>query len=286
MEHLQQTKNRIPDTKKEGIADEWKKELEVTKKELEYAMEHMEDELSLQEIDRLLKKLEYLQPITHEFETDAEKDVFFQRYLPMAEKMPESVHSTKISVKQKPIKWKKAVKTAIAFATVLLCLNGATMVFAEMSLFETIFTWNTETFQIHTKKVNPTASDATEKVRKQAEKDMGISIPQIGYFMGMKTERAEGFPNDMIVLQYSDGNQIYHYTIEILNTSEQNIFIEKTNTKPLVVTHNGISYYIVENKNWVSIIWEHNHLSYTITGPIDRKQADKIIKSIIYDEEV
>ena len=284
MEQLRQTKNRKQNTEKEGKAYELKKELEITKKELEYAMEHMEDEFSLQKIDCLVKKLEQLQPVTHEFETEKEQEIFFQQYLPMAEEMSEPIHPIQDQIKQRHIKWKKTVKIAMVFAAVFLCLNGATMVFAGMNLLETMFKWDTETFQVHTKTINQ-RSVAEEQIRKQVEKEIGVSIPQIMYFSGMKVEQTENLPENMAILNYSDKNQEYEYMIEILNSTTLDIFIEKTKDVPVVINVDDIAYYLIQNKNRVSIVWQQDRLLYTIIGAKDMEQANEIIKSIMYKED-
>lgn len=282
MEGFHQEKNKVKNIGKEN-------ESKKLQRELEEAMEQMEDEFSLQRIDGLTAKLEILEAAESDFDVKQAKAEFFHDYFPLVEKMGERNQ-------QKGHKGRlgRRMKAAIVLAAAFLCLNGATVAIAGMNLFEAIFRWDEETFQIGTAEGHveiPAGADKTAIFSEEGtawaelEADFGAEIPLIGAFADMEITRMEQMRKDIVDIDFSDGENDYYYSIQNLKYGHANMIVEKTEEEPIEYNLDGITYYFVQNRRWMTIVWQYENQIYTITGDFDEEQAKTIVESIQYEEE-
>lgn len=270
-------------------------EIKRLREELAEAMEQMEDEFSLERIDKLTAKLESLEGAEREFDVKQAKTEFFQKYYPLTEEWEEQNRQRTHKGRQRGQSGLgRKMKAAIVLAAVFLCLNGATVAIAGMNLFEAIFRWDEETFQIGTAEGNveiPAREDKTMLFSEEGtawaelEADFGAEIPTIGAFADMEITEMESDVEGYAFIAFSDGEQEYHYDAKNLERRGGTTVVEKTEEEPIEYNLNGITYYFVQNRRWAVIVWQYENQIYTLSGDFEIEQAETIIKSIQYKEE-
>lgn len=267
-------------------------EIKRLREELADAIEQMEDEFSLERIDKLTAKLESLEGAEREFDVKQAKTEFFQKYYPLAEKREERNQQREHKGRQKGIG--RRAKAAVVLAAAFLCLNGATVAIAGMNLFEAIFQWDEETFRIGVAEGNveiPAREDKTMIFSEEGtawedlEADFGAEIPLIGAFADMEITRMEQMRKDIVDIDFSDGENDYYYSIQNLKYGHANMIVEKTEEEPIEYNLDEITYYFVQNRRWMTIVWQYENQIYAITGDFDEEQAKTIVESIQYEEE-
>lgn len=269
-----------------------REEIQRLRQKLEEAMEHIEDEFSLQQISELTAALEALESFKHEFDMEQAKEEFFREYYPLAEEQRRRKQN-RIGKGTR----KRKLKPVLIAAAMLLCLNGVTMVIGGTNVFEALFNWNNETLQIGIKQhsENPAENLDKSKLRssdgmtwQELEDSFGAEIPLIGYFIEKEMEitRMEKMRHDMANIIFSNSNKTYLYTIQKLNAAKENRILEKTEPAPTDLHIDNITYYFIENKNSITIIWQSENQVYTILGEFDPAQIKPIVQSIQYEEEL
>lgn len=264
--------------------------IKALQKELAEAMEQLEDEFSLQRIDALTAELERLEASA--FDVEQAKAEFFHTYFPLAEEKDEWKQQT--VHRGRP---RRKLKAAVVLAAVFLCLNGATVAIAGMNLFEAIFRWDEETFQISVDDSNGAPSAKKERqeiISKEGtawaelEAEFGAEIPVIGYLvenMEITSMKCLGENNRLADIDFSDGEKEYFYSAKKLQYGGGTTYVEKTAEEPLIYEVGGITYYFAQNRRWMSIIWQYKNQLYILSGDFDTEQAKMIVKSIQYEEE-
>lgn len=285
MERFHQEKDKEKNIGKE-------EEIKELQKELAEAMEQMEDEFSLQRIDELTAKLEKLEGAEGDFDVKQAKEEFFQKYYPLVEEREERKQHREHKGRQSGLGRK--MKAAIVLAAAFLCLNGATVAIAGMNLFEAIFQWDEETFRIGTAEGTveiPTREDKTMIFSEEGtawaelEADFGAEIPVIGAFADMEITEMECGGEGFAFIAFSDGEQEYHYDAKNLERRGGTTIVEKTEEEPIQYNLDGITYYFVQNRRWMTIVWQYENQIYTITGDFDEERAKTIVESIAYEED-
>lgn len=286
MERFHQEKDKEKNIGKE-------EEIKKLQKELAEAMEQMEDEFSLQRIDELTEKLESLEGAEGDFDVKQAKAEFFHDYFPLVEEREERKQHREHKGRQSGLGRK--MKAAIVLAAAFLCLNGATVAIAGMNLFEAIFQWDEETFRIGIAEGTveiPAREDKTAILSEEGtawadlEADFGAEIPVIGAFVeDMEITRMEQIRKDIVDIDFSDGEKDYYYSIHNLRYGHSNMIVEKTEEEPIQFDLDGITYYFVDNRRWMTIVWQYENQIYTITGDFDEERAKTIVESIAYEED-
>ena len=263
-----------------------KEEIQKLREELAEALDQMEDEFSLQRIDELTEQLEQLESYRKEFDLEKAEEEFFREYFPLAEEQAGREQNIAHSGKRM-----KKMKAVIVAAALILCLNGVTMVFAGMNVFDALFRWNHETLQIGM--ANPSIAIEKDHIIStdgttwtELEDGFGGEIPVIGCFIEeeMEITRMEKMRADMANIRFSDGSKEYIYTIQELKYGNENRILEKMEEEPVGLHENGIEYYFIENIEWMSIVWQYENQVYIIMGEFDKEQAKTIVRSIQYEE--
>lgn len=271
-------------------------EIKRLREGLAKAVEQIEDEFSLQRIDELTAKLESLEGAEEEFNPKQAKAEFFQKYYPLVEEWEEENRQREHKGGQsKQSGLGRKMKAAMVLAAAFLCLNGATVAIAGMNLFEAIFRWDAETFRIGTVEetmeipagVDKTAIFSEEgTIWAELESDFGAEIPMIGAFEDMEITGMEQMRKDIVDIDFSDGEKDYYYSIQNLKYGHVNMIVEKTEEEPIKYTLDGTTYYFVQNRRWMTIVWQYENQIYTISGDFDVKRAKTIVESIQYEEEL
>lgn len=267
-------------------------EIKRLREELADAIEQMEDEFSLERIDELTGELERLEGAEGDFDVKQAKAEFFQKYYPLTEEWEEQNRQRTHKGRQKGLG--RRAKAAVVLAAAFLCLNGATVAIAGMNLFEAIFQWDEETFRIGVAEGNveiPAREDKTMIFSEEGtawedlEADFGAEIPLIGAFADMEITRMEQMRKDIVDIDFSDGENDYYYSIQNLKYGHANMIVEKTEEEPIEYNLDEITYYFVQNRRWMTIVWQYENQIYAITGDFDEEQAKTIVESIQYEEE-
>lgn len=269
-------------------------EIKRLREELADAIEQMEDEFSLERIDELTGELERLEGVEGDFDVKQAKAEFFQKYYPLTEEWEEQNRQRTHKGRQKGLG--RRAKAAIVLAAAFLCLNGATVAIAGMNLFEAIFRWDEETFQIGTAEGNveiPAREDKTMLFSEEGtawaelEADFGAEIPTIGAFADMEITEMEctGKRKKYVDVTFFDGDKEYHYSVKKLEYRDSTMYVEKTEEEPIKFDWDGIVYYFVQNRRWMSIIWQYENKVYVLSGDFEIEQAKTIVESIQYEEE-
>ena len=285
MEGFHQEKDKEKNTGREA-------EIKRLREELAKAMERMEDEFSLERIDELTAKLERLEGAESDFDVKEAKAEFFQKYYPLAEKREERNQQREHTGRKKGLC--RRGKAAVVLAAAFLCLNGATVAIAGMNLFEAIFQWDEETFQIgvaeNTVEI-PVGEDKTMLFSEEGtawaelEADFGAEIPTIGAFADMEIKNMKKFQSGIAAIDFLDGKDEYNYSVYRMDYGHTSMIVEKTGEEPIEYNLDGITYYFVQNRRWAVIVWQYENQIYTISGDFEIEQAKAIIKSIQYKEE-
>lgn len=268
-------------------------EIQRLRQELAEAMEHIEDEFSLQKIDELTAKLESLESFANEFDVKKAKEEFFREYYPLAKERRSREQKQNIARRGN---LRRKMKAVLVAAAVFLCLNGATMVIAGTNVFEALFNWNDETLHIGIDRDHESNSGKIDKNEiisndgmtwQELEDSFGAEIPVIGYFVEEEMEilRMELFRDDMASIVFFDGSKEYLYTIQKLKYGNESRILEKTEGIPVGFHADEIDYFFVQNKTWLSIIWQSDNQVYTILGEFDEVHAKMIVQSIQYEED-
>lgn len=265
------------------------------REELAYAMEHIENERSLQTIEKLTAELEQLEPVADEFDVEKEKAEFFQEYLPLAEEEYRQVKVQREKNLKNKIRLGRGLRAAVVLIAVFLGINGATIALADVNILEALFRWNTDTFRIDAagdRMISPVKEidkaeifDRKGTTWAELEEEFVAEIPVIGYLVeNMEIEKLKYLENDYANIVFSDEEGEYLYSVQKLNR-KTNRLVEKLNAPPIEFNFDGITYYITKNREWLTIIWQYDNQIYTIMGELDEELAEKIIKSIQYEEE-
>ena len=90
---------------------------------------------------------------------------------------------------------------------------------------------------------------------------------------------------NMAVIEFLDGDNVYTYTVQELEAASVERVIEKTEKDVQVITLDDIEYHIVQNRKWMTIIWQKDNLLCTVAGNFDKDEAINAIESIEYKEE-
>ncbi len=289
MERFHQEKDEEKNTGREA-------EIKRIQKELEEAMEQMEDEFSLGRIDELIAKLESLKGVESDFDVKQAKAEFFYDYFPLVEEREERKQQREHEGRQSRLG--RRMKAAMVLAVAFLCLNGATVAIAGMNLFEAIFQWDEETFRIGTAEGAmeiPAREDKTTIFSEEGtawadlEADFGAEIPVIGKFVenmeitGMEcTGKKKKYAN----IVFSDGDKEYHYSVKKLEYGDGTMYVEKTEEEPIEYVLDGITYYFVQNRRWMSIVWQYKNQVCVLSGDFDEGWVKTIVESIQYEEEL
>lgn len=269
-------------------------EIKRLREELADAIEQMEDEFSLERIDELTGELERLEGAEGDFDVKQAKAEFFQKYYPLTEEWEEQNRQRTHKGRQKGLG--RRAKAAIVLAAAFLCLNGATVAIAGMNLFEAIFRWDEETFRIGVAEGNveiPAREDKTMIFSEEGtawaelEADFGAEIPTIGAFADMEITEMEctGKRKKYVDVTFFDGDKEYHYSVKKLEYRDSTMYVEKTEEEPIKFDWDGIVYYFVQNRRWMSIIWQYENKVYVLSGDFEIEQAKTIVESIQYEEE-
>lgn len=271
-------------------------EIKRLREELAKAVEQIEDEFSLQRIDELTAKLESLEGTEEKFNPKQAKAEFFQKYYPLVEEWEEENRQREHKGRQsKQSGLGRKMKAAMVLAAAFLCLNGATVAIAGMNLFEAVFRWDTETFQVSmengqgnmlTQRDNERIQNEKGTAWTELEADFEAEIPLIGEFEDMEITRMEQMRKDIVDIDFSDGEKDYYYSIQNLKYGHVNMIVEKTEEEPIKYTLDGTTYYFVQNRRWMTIVWQYENQIYTISGDFDVKRAKTIVESIQYEEEL
>lgn len=269
-------------------------EIKRLREELADAIEQMEDEFSLERIDELTGELERLEGAEGDFDVKQAKAEFFQKYYPLTEEWEEQNRQRTHKGRQKGLG--RRAKAAVVLAAAFLCLNGATVAIAGMNLFEAIFQWDEETFRIGVAEGNveiPAREDKTMIFSEEGtawedlEADFGAEIPTIGAFADMEITEMEctGKRKKYVDVTFFDGDKEYHYSVKKLEYRDSTMYVEKTEEEPIKFDWDGIVYYFVQNRRWMSIIWQYENKVYVLSGDFEIEQAKTIVESIQYEEE-
>ena len=271
-------------------------EIKRLREELAKAVEQIEDEFSLQRIDELTAKLESLEGTEEKFNAKQAKAEFFQKYYPLVEEWEEENRQREHKGRQsKQSGLGRKMKAAMVLAAAFLCLNGATVAIAGMNLFEAVFRWDAETFQVSmengqgnmlTQRDNERIQNDKGTAWTELEADFEAEIPLIGEFEDMEITRMEQMRKDIVDIDFSDGEKDYYYSIQNLKYGHVNMIVEKTEEEPIKYTLDGTTYYFVQNRRWMTIVWQYENQIYTISGDFDVKRAKTIVESIQYEEEL
>ena len=271
-------------------------EIKRLREELAKAVEQIEDEFSLQRIDELTAKLESLEGTEEKFNPKQAKAEFFQKYYPLVEEWEEENRQREHKGRQsKQSGLGRKMKAAMVLAAAFLCLNGATVAIAGMNLFEAVFRWDAETFQVSmengqgnmlTQRDNERIQNDKGTAWTELEADFEAEIPLIGEFEDMEITRMEQMRKDIVDIDFSDGEKDYYYSIQNLKYGHVNMIVEKTEEEPIKYTLDGTTYYFVQNRRWMTIVWQYENQIYTISGDFDVKRAKIIVESIQYEEEL
>lgn len=270
-------------------------EIKQLREELAYAMEHIENERSLQTIEKLTAELERLESVADEFDVEKEKAEFFQEYLPLAEKEYRQAEVQREKNRKNKIRLGRGLRAAVVLIAVFFCINGATVAVANMNILEALFRWDAGTLQISTegdRMVSPVKEIDKAEIfdRKGAtwaelEEEFRAEIPLVGYLVeNMAIEELKYLENDYANIVFSDEEGEYLYTVQKLNR-KTNRSVEKLNVPPIEFSFDGITYRIVKNRNWLTIIWQYDNQIYTIMGDFDETLAKEMVKSIRYEKE-
>ena len=272
-------------------------EIKRLREELAEAIEQMEDEFSLERIDELTGELERLEGAEGDFDVKQAKAEFFQKYYPLTEEWEEQNRQRTHKGRQRGQSGLgRKMKAAIVLAAVFLCLNGATVAIAGMNLFEAIFRWDEETFRIGVAEGTmeiPAREDKTMIFSEEGtawaelEADFGAEIPTIGAFADMEITEMEctGKRKKYVDVTFFDGDKEYHYSVKKLEYRDSTMYVEKTEEEPIKFDWDGIVYYFVQNRRWMSIIWQYENKVYVLSGDFEIEQAKTIVESIQYEEE-
>lgn len=269
-------------------------EIKRLREELADAIEQMEDEFSLERIDELTGELERLEGAEGDFDVKQAKAEFFQKYYPLTEEWEEQNRQRTHKGRQKGLG--RRAKAAVVLVAAFLCLNGATVAIAGMNLFEAIFRWDEETFRIGVAEGNveiPAREDKTMIFSEEGtawaelEADFGAEIPTIGAFADMEITEMEctGKRKKYVDVTFFDGDKEYHYSVKKLEYRDSTMYVEKTEEEPIKFDWDGIVYYFVQNRRWMSIIWQYENKVYVLSGDFEIEQAKTIVESIQYEEE-
>lgn len=270
-------------------------EIKRLREELADAIEQMEDEFSLERIDELTGELERLEGAEGDFDVKQAKAEFFQKYYPLTEEWEEQNRKRTHKGRQRGQRGLgRKMKAAIVLAAAFLCLNGATVAIAGMNLFEAIFQWDEETFRIGVAEGTmeiPTREDKTMIFSEEGtawaelEADFGAEIPTIGAFTDMEIKNMKKFQSGIAAIDFLDGKDEYNYSVYRMDYGHTNMIVEKTGEEPIEYNLDGITYYFVQNRRWMVIVWQYENQIYTITGDFEIEQAKTIVESIQYEEE-
>ena len=249
--------------------------------ELSAAMDNI-DEFSMERIDQLSAALEELEPKANEFDLESTKEEFFRDYYPSAVKMRNESEKPQVGVKRK-------VKLAVVVAAVLLCLCGGTVAIAGINIFETIFKSNGEILRMEAGGYYKDESEIVSQNGMSWEELEGIfgeEIPIIRYFVDkMDIGQMSIVHDNMVLVEFIKGEDVYTYTVQKLNNNNMDRTIEKTEDETMVISLDDIEYHIVQNKNWINVIWQKDNRLCTLAGISDEIEAKNAIESIQYEEE-
>lgn len=249
--------------------------------ELSAAMDNI-DEFSMERIDQLSAALEELEPKANEFDLESAKEEFFRDYYPSAVKMRNESEKPQVGVKRR-------VKLAAVVAAALLCLCGGTVAIAGINIFETIFKSNSEILRINVGGFGKTKESIKSQngiTWEELEIELGEEIPIIRYFVEkMDIGQMQMLYENMAVIEFLDGDNVYTYTVQELEAASVERVIEKTEKDVQVITLDDIEYHIVQNRKWMTIIWQKDNLLCTVAGNFDKDEAINAIESIEYKEE-
>ncbi len=271
-----------------------REEIQRLRQELADAMDHIEDEFSLQKISDLTAKLESLESFEDQYDERKLEEEFFRAYYPLAKEQRRLKRKQDIARRGS---MRRKMKAVLVAAAVLLCLNGATMVIGGTNVFDALFNWNDETLQIGIDRSHESDSGKIDKndiissdgmTWQELEDSFGAEIPVIGYFIdeGMEITRMKQMRDDMVDIVYEEDGKTYIYTIQKLKYSNENRIIEKIGGNPTEFKIASFNYYFIQNSNAISIIWQFDNYVYTILGEINRVQAETIVQSIQYEEDL
>ena len=249
--------------------------------ELSAAMDNI-DEFSMERIDQLSAALEELEPKANEFDLESAKEEFFRDYYPSAVKMRNESEKPQVGLKRR-------VKLAAVVAAALLCLCGGTVAIAGINIFETIFKSNSEILRINVGGFGKTKESIKSQngiTWEELEIELGEEIPIIRYFVEkMDIGQMQMLYENMAVIEFLDGDNVYTYTVQELEAASVERVIEKTEKDVQVITLDDIEYHIVQNRKWMTIIWQKDNLLCTVAGNFDKDEAINAIESIEYKEE-
>ena len=249
--------------------------------ELSAVMDNI-DEFSMERIDQLSTALEELEPKANEFDLESAKEEFFRDYYPSAVKMRNESEKPQVGVKRR-------VKLAAVVAAVLLCLCGGTVAIAGINIFETIFKSNSEILRMEAGGFDYDKSQIISQNGmswEELEEETGMEIPVIGHFVKqMEIGQMSLLHENMVLIEFLKGDTAYTYTVQELDPENIGRFIEKTEDEVSVISLDGIEYYIVQNNNWMSIVWQKENMLCTIIGLFDEAEARNAVESIQYKEE-
>lgn len=274
-------------------------EIKRLREELAKAVEQIEDEFSLQRIDELTAKLESLEGTEEKFNAKQAKAEFFQKYYHLVEEWEEENRQREHKGRRsKQSGLGRKMKAAMVLAAAFLCLNGATVAIAGMNLFEAVFRWDAETFQVSmengqgnmlTQRDNERIQNDKGTAWTELEADFGAEIPLIGEFVGnMEITEMEctGKRKKYADVTFFDGDKEYHYSAKKLEYRDSTMYVEKTGEEPIKFDWDGITYYFVQNRRWMSIVWQYENQVYVLSGDFDEERAKIIVESIEYEEEL
>lgn len=271
-----------------------REEIQRLRQELAEAMDHIEDEFSLQKISELTAELERLESFADEFDVTKAKEEFFRAYYPLAKEQESREQKQDIARRGS---MRRKMRAVLVAAAVLLCLNGATMVIAGTNVFDALFNWNDETLQIGIDRSHESDSGKIDKNSiisadgmswQELEDSFGAEIPVIGYFIEQEMDiiRMKQFREDVVDIIFLDGEKEYIYTIQKLKYGNENIIIEKTEINLIKYNVANVSYYFSQNRSSISIIWQQDNQVYTVSGNFNKMQAETIVQSIQYEEDL
>ena len=120
-----------------------KNKADSLKEELAECMENIQDEFSVERIDKICAELSRLEEKDSSFDINKSKDEFFRDYLPLVQDNNETKSGSKGA---KNLRFSRRLKQAVVLAAVIIGLFGVTSVASGKNYIEAILNWSNEGF--------------------------------------------------------------------------------------------------------------------------------------------
>lgn len=250
-----------------------------------------------EQLDHILKQLDYICPLDSSFDIDASLSAVHQKFstfsatatLIAQNSVPKSTSSRSSSSRQTfRLQLSKLSSVAAALAVIFICLGSVQV--AGYDILGYIAHWTKEVFQLQG---TTTASDHIINSNLTQYEDLHNTLDEVGIAIPIAPS---WIPNDFknsaidvnrlpgyleVAAQFTSGNRCFFITATQF-VSEENInnVFEKDETPVSLYEKAGIIHYIMGNNGQTVVVWSNGPVACSIRGDITEEEATKMIDSI------